>query len=132
MKQQLVSRAVSGLTVALVIGIAAASTFAHDGQRSRPGDKAASMLAKVDGNHDGRISAAEHAAYAQALFARMDADHDGMVSQAELDAGMRTMHGTYGRSGATPGHQPPAASDATRPRDVAADDAPAAPPSSTP
>ena len=41
----------------------------------------------MDTNHDGRITAAEHAAAAQAMFARMDADHDGYLSRAEVDAG---------------------------------------------
>ena len=37
-----------------MIALAAASTFAHD--------KGADMMAKIDTNHDGNISAAEHAA----------------------------------------------------------------------
>ena len=53
---------------------------------------------KMDSNGDGMISAAEHAAGAQAMFARMDTDHDGNVSAAEMDAGHRmagdeSMHG---------------------------------------
>ena len=41
----------------------------------------------MDTNHDGRITAAEHAAAAQAMFARMDANHDGYLSRAEVKAG---------------------------------------------
>ena len=41
----------------------------------------------MDTNHDGRITAAEHAVAAQAMFARMDANHDGYLSRAEIEAG---------------------------------------------
>jgi Ca2+-binding EF-hand superfamily protein len=87
MTQQMKSRMLSGLVVAMVIGLAAASTFAHD--------KGADMMAQVDTNHDGSISAAEHAAHAQAMFEKMDANHDGMVSKAEMDAGMKSMHAEH-------------------------------------
>jgi hypothetical protein len=53
------------------------------------------MMSKLDTNHDGSISAAEHAAYAQGMFERMDSNHDGMVSKAELDAGMKAMHAEH-------------------------------------
>jgi len=84
MNPQTKSRMLSGLVVALVIGLAAASTFAHD--------KGADMMAKMDTNHDGNVSTAEHAAFAQSMFDKMDANHDGMVSKAEMDAGMQSMH----------------------------------------
>ena len=90
MQIQMKSRILSGVVVAMVIGLAAASTFAHD-KASGMGNSA-EMMAKIDTNHDGNISAAEHEAYAQAMFAKMDSNHDGMVSKAELDAGMKTMH----------------------------------------
>jgi Ca2+-binding EF-hand superfamily protein len=98
MKTQMKSRMLSGVVVAMVIGLAAASTFAHDGKATTAGD----MLSKLDTNHDGSISAAEHAAYAQTMFDKMDGNHDGMVSKAELDAGMKTMHDDHAktRSGA--------------------------------
>ena len=84
MNPQMKSRILSGVVVAMVIGLAAASTFAHD--------KGADMMAKIDTNHDGNISAAEHAAYAQSMCDKMDANHDGMVSKLEMDAGMKAMH----------------------------------------
>jgi Ca2+-binding EF-hand superfamily protein len=40
----------------------------------------------MDTNHDGKISADEHAAGAQKMFDKMDADHDGKVTVAEMDA----------------------------------------------
>ena len=44
-------------------------------------------FSSMDTNHDGRITAAEHAVAAQAMFARMDANHDGYLSRAEIEAG---------------------------------------------
>ena len=35
------------------------------------------LFAKMDANHDQRISATEHAAGARAMFVAMDADQDG-------------------------------------------------------
>jgi hypothetical protein len=92
MQIQMKSRILSGAVVAMVIGLAAASTFAHD-SATAGGMGSSDMMAKIDTNHDGNISAAEHAAYTQSMFERMDSNHDGMVSKAELDAGMKTMHG---------------------------------------
>jgi len=45
------------------------------------------MRGMMDANHDGTITAAEHAAAAQAMFARMDSNHDGFISKAEMEAG---------------------------------------------
>ena len=44
------------------------------------------MFATMDADHDGRISAQEHAAAAQAMFARADANHDGAVTLDEMQA----------------------------------------------
>ena len=106
--QAMKSRILSGAVVALVIGMAGASTFAHDGSKGHgamPDTMAAEMLARIDSNHDGSISAAEHAAYAQAMFAKMDANHDGSVDRAELAAGMKDMHRMHGGAGAMPAHE---------------------------
>ena len=55
------------------------------------------MFAQMDSNHDGRISAQEHAVGAQAMFVRMDANHDGKVTADEMRAGHRMMmHGDHG------------------------------------
>jgi len=96
MKQQLKSRIGSSVVVALVIGLAAASTFAHD--KDAMGGK--DMMAAMDSNHDGSVSASEHAAYAQQMFDKMDANHDGMLSKAEMQAGMKAMHGDHMKSDA--------------------------------
>ena len=51
----------------------------------------ADMMGKMDSNADGRISAGEHAAGAQAMFEAADADHDGYVTAAEMKAGHAAM-----------------------------------------
>lgn len=45
------------------------------------------MGGMMDANHDGTITATEHAAAARAMFARMDSNHDGFISKAEMEAG---------------------------------------------
>ena len=47
----------------------------------------------MDSDHDGRITAAEHAAAAQAMFTRADANHDGYLSQDEMKAAHDAMKG---------------------------------------
>lgn len=49
-------------------------------------DHVAATLKAMDANHDGMVSATEHAAYAKARFDAMDANHDGQVTVAEMDA----------------------------------------------
>jgi hypothetical protein len=51
----------------------------------------ADMMGKMDSNADGRISAEEHAAGAQAMFKAANADHDGFVTAAEMKAGHAAM-----------------------------------------
>ncbi|NUS38183.1 MAG: EF-hand domain-containing protein [Lysobacter sp.] len=51
-----------------------------------PGGMPDDMFATMDADHDGRISAQEHAAAAQAMFARMEANHDGYVTVEEMEA----------------------------------------------
>ena len=72
----------------LLAGMATPIAFAHEHGKM---DNSA-MFDQVDTNHDGMISAAEHAAHAKAMFDKMDANHDGMVSKAEMEAGMKAMH----------------------------------------
>ena len=57
------------------------------------------MMKMVDTNHDGMVSAAEHAVHAKAMFDKMDANHDGMVDKAEMDAGMKMMHDKMSNDG---------------------------------
>ena len=112
------SRMLSGVVVAMVIGLAAASTFAHDGKSMSKGMMSGDMMSKMDTNHDGSISAAEHAAYAESMFDSMDTNHDGMLSKAELDAGMKAMHGEHAKMHGAMDHD----------NDHDADDMPAATP----
>ncbi|MDP4157997.1 MAG: EF-hand domain-containing protein [Bacillota bacterium] len=46
---------------------------------------------EMDANHDGKISAAEHAAYAKARFDKLDANHDGVITKEEMHAHMEAM-----------------------------------------
>jgi len=48
---------------------------------------AADMMARMDANHDGVVTAAENVAAAEAMFAKVDADHDGKVTVTEMAAG---------------------------------------------
>lgn len=49
------------------------------------------MQATMDADHDGRVSASEHAAAARSMFAKADADHDGYVTKAEFSARKEAM-----------------------------------------
>jgi len=51
-----------------------------------PAFAATDLFAKMDANHDRRITAAEHAAGARAMFLVMDANHDGKVTADEMTA----------------------------------------------
>lgn len=62
----------------MVLSASAWAAWDHDG---------GGMFKRMDTNNDGRISASEHAAGAQAMFTRMDANHDGMISAVEMTAG---------------------------------------------
>ena len=75
-----------GLAVAGVF-VASQSALAHDDMKK--GDE---MFMKMDTNHDGMISAAEHAAYGQQMFSMADTNHDGMVSKDEMTAMHKRMH----------------------------------------
>lgn len=126
-QNQTQSRMLSGLVVALVIGLAATSTFAHEGKPSSGGAMAGNdMMQKIDSDGDGSISAAEHAAYAQRMFSTMDANQDGMVSKAELDAGMKAMRGDHMKAGAAKAGADGMAND--RPTDDMMPASPPAPP----
>lgn len=51
-----------------------------------PPSNAATMLAQVDGNHDGQVTIVEYRAGKLVNFDRMDTDKDGTVSVAEMKA----------------------------------------------
>lgn len=93
------------LQLAFVAGLAlaAAATFAY-AQDSVPPPPASTPDAQhhkdvhhrhmpdwmaMDTDHDGRISAAEHAAWAKSQFDQLDANHDGYVTPDELHAHMQ-------------------------------------------
>lgn len=50
-------------------------------------------FAMMDADHDGKVSAAEHAAGAKAMFEKMDANRDGKVSAAEMTAAHKAVTG---------------------------------------
>lgn len=49
----------------------------------------------MDADHDGKVSAAEHAAGAKAMFDKMDANHDGKVTAAEMTAAHKAITGQH-------------------------------------
>ncbi len=51
----------------------------------------AEMLKQCDQNGDGQVSAAEHAAHADAMFTKMDTDRDGFLSASECADGHAAM-----------------------------------------
>lgn len=69
-----------------------AARFMMRGRPVMPGElTSAEKIKVIDGNADGSLSAAEHAAGAQRMFATMDADRDGVLTRDELDAGHARM-----------------------------------------
>ena len=70
--------------------IASQAVFAHDDMK-----KGDAMMMKADTNHDGMISAAEHAAYAQQMFNDADSNHDGMISKDEMEAAHKKMRAEH-------------------------------------
>jgi hypothetical protein len=61
---------------------------AGTGMTSGKSTSAADTFARLDTNHDGKLSASEAAAdpKVQALWKKLDTNNDGMVSQAEFTA----------------------------------------------
>jgi len=60
------------------------------GKAHKPGHaemSAADKMKMVDSNHDGVLTADEHAAGAKMMFDKMDTDHDGFLTKAEMEAG---------------------------------------------
>ena len=64
------------------------------------------MLARIDTNHDGKISRDEMRAQADEHFAKLDANHDGFIDKAEMDAAHERMRE---RMGKMRGHRGPGA-----------------------
>lgn len=65
---------------------AAALAFAAPLHAQRVGTTA-DYLARIDADHDGRVSPAEYQAWMGYGFDAMDRDHDGVLSPAELPGG---------------------------------------------
>ncbi len=95
MKILKINRRMFGSIVAGVVLAAGAMTTA-----SAMGPmKSSDMMSMMDTNHDGMVSADEHAAYGKMMFDKMDANHDGMASKAEMDTVMKMMNDTHMKNG---------------------------------
>jgi Ca2+-binding EF-hand superfamily protein len=64
-----------------------------------PAFAATDLFAKMDANHDKRITAQEHAAAARAMFVTMDADKDGKVTAEEMTAAQPKVTGRKAGAG---------------------------------
>jgi Ca2+-binding EF-hand superfamily protein len=74
----------------LVSGVALATTaYAGDDEMKHGSGQA--ELHMMDADHDGSVSATEHAAGAKRMFAMMDQDGDGIVTAAEMSAAHKDM-----------------------------------------
>src|SRR5437868_1156088 len=116
----------SGAAVlATVAGIALAQPGPGPERRGPEGDvtrqqviaRVDAMFARLDADHDGRLTPEEmHAAGAhrraemrQHIFDRLDANHDGMISREEFDRGHPMAGGPEGPHGMEMGPPPPGA-----------------------
>jgi len=57
----------------------------------KSGMSAHDKIKTVDGDADGKLTAAEHATASAAMFAKMDGDKDGFLSRQEMAAGHAAM-----------------------------------------
>lgn len=73
----------AGVGALLVGGLAASHLALAQPDHDRPGGRQGEMMAKMDANHDGKISKAELTAALDARFARMDANHDGKLTKED-------------------------------------------------
>ena len=74
----------------LVSGVALATTaYAGDDEMKHGSGQA--ELQMMDADHDGSVSATEHAAGAKRMFAMMDQDGDGIVTAKEMSAAHKDM-----------------------------------------
>jgi Ca2+-binding EF-hand superfamily protein len=75
-----------------VVGGFALAATAHAGDDSySKGSSGQAELKMMDTDHDGSVSAEEHAAGAKQMFQKMDADGDGIVTAKEMDAAHKDM-----------------------------------------
>ncbi len=78
-----------GVALAVAGGFVASQAASAQGDKNKMDD----MMMQADTNHDGMISAEEHAAYAKMMFDKADTNHDGMLSRDEIMAMHKSMHG---------------------------------------
>jgi len=97
-----------GGSLVLAAGLLALSPLALAQESAAPASPQSpmqAMMATMDADGDGAISAAEHAAGAQKMFEMADADHDGRVTHDEMHAMHARMMGGHAMPGhAMPGH----------------------------
>ena len=73
----------------MMSGLALATTAqANDAMKHGSAEAEVKMM---DTDHDGSISASEHAAGAKKMFDKMDADRDGIVTAQEMEAAHKDM-----------------------------------------
>ena len=76
----------------LAVALAATPTLAQETAKPKA-MSSAEKIAVIDTDHDGIVTAEEHATGARAMFERMDSNHDGKVTAAEMDAAHEAMSG---------------------------------------
>jgi Ca2+-binding EF-hand superfamily protein len=74
-----------------VIGGVALATTAYAGDETYSKGSGNAELQMMDADHDGSVSATEHAAGAKKMFEKMDADGDGIVTAQEMGAAHKDM-----------------------------------------
>lgn len=89
----------SPLTLLAACGVALATTAAYAGDDESKHGSGQAGLQMMDTDHDGSVSATEHAAGAKEMFEKMDADGDGIVTAKEMSAAHKDM--PTGRSEST-------------------------------
>ena len=104
------------MMVCLVGGVALATT-AYAGDDDMKHGSGQAELQMMDTDHDGSVSASEHAAGAKKMFAMMDKDGDGIVTAEEMEAAHKNMPTAHqdastGRHPAESGRLPQADSSA--------------------
>jgi Ca2+-binding EF-hand superfamily protein len=78
------------MMLCVVSGVALAATaYAGDDEMKHGSGQA--ELQMMDTDHDGSVSATEHAAGAKKMFAMMDKDGDGIVTAQEMEAAHKDM-----------------------------------------
>ncbi|HKS56846.1 MAG TPA: hypothetical protein VJS12_16245 [Steroidobacteraceae bacterium] len=87
-----------------VVGGIALATSAHAGDDAMKHGSGKAELQMMDTDHDGSVSATEHAAGAKKMFAMMDQDGDGIVTAEEMEAAHHNM--PTGRSNEATGRHP--------------------------